>query len=227
MKRAFICLMGLFLLVSGLYAGGNRERDGETTGDDGKGASFERPLPPFSAIEISDHGWQNNRGREERIRVRVYASQEYRVVLYPGSNPEEDLEISNSDDTLVLRLVRQTAEVYGVDLYCPALSEITINSAADIEFVDKMTTPSLQIDFNGAGRIRGELDCGGFQANINGAGDIDISGSSDTAMVMLNGAGRFDGLRFEIQDGTFMVNGAGVIRCWAVDTLNAYISGVG
>jgi hypothetical protein len=137
------------------------------------------------------------------------------------------VEIVNEGSKLRIKVKKYLAKDFTVNIYCPNILGLTIDTVGEVEFVDKMVTPSLKININGAGKITGTLECNSLSAAINGAGAIEISGSSAEARVSINGAGSFSGYEFKVSNGTFNMNGAGSIKCWAVDNLTAGVSGVG
>ncbi|MDR2376392.1 MAG: DUF2807 domain-containing protein [Treponema sp.] len=228
MTKVFIGFIGLFVMgFSGLYALGNREMRGEIIRGNGDRISYERPVSPFTGIELNTA--YNHNGRDGKGTLRIHSGQEYRLSISVDQNLDEYIETTNEGDKLTIELKRRIAEDFIVDVYCPNILEITVNNMVQrVEFVDKMITPSLKIIVNGvAGRVLGELECDNFSVVVNGAVDIEITGSSKEAYIAINGAGNFDGYEFEINNGAVFVNGAGNVRCWVVDNLTVGLAGVG
>jgi hypothetical protein len=223
MTKAPIILAGLFLIGSScIYASGG----GERIKGNGDKIISDRTVSSFNEIEINHkiNEWNNNDGKGT---IRIHSSQEYRVSVRIDSNLDEYVEVSNEDNLLKIEVERAISKDFIVDVYCPHVLGITINSIGRVEFADNMITPSLRINIDGAGKVKGAIDCGSFFAEIDGAGDIEISGSSNEALITIDGAGVFKGYEFKINNGTFDIDGAGSIKCWVVDNITADISGVG
>jgi hypothetical protein len=223
MTKATIISIGLLLIgFTCIYASGDRER----IKGNGDKITSERAVSFFNEIEI-DYKYNNRNGNDGKGIIQIHSSQEYRISIYIDSNLDEYIEIVNEDNKLKIRSKQRIAEDFIVDVYCPNILGITIDSLGRVEFVDKMITPSLRINIDGAGKIKGEIECDSFSVDIDGAGDIEITGSSSEAYITIDGAGIFKGYEFKINNGSFNIDGAGSIKCWVVDNLTANISGVG
>jgi hypothetical protein len=229
MMKTSIISIGLFLMgftcvcASGAWEIINGE---EIINGNGDKITSERTVSSFSEIKTTSVNI-NHTGIDGKGMLRIHSSREYRVSMNIDSNLEQYIEIANEGSTLKIETKRKIADDFIVDIYCPSIAGITIGNRTDVEFVDKMITPSLAININGAGDIEGAIECDSFIANFNGAGSIEISGTSNDADVNINGVGNFDGYEFRINNGAFKINGAGSIECWVIENLMANISGVG
>jgi hypothetical protein len=204
-----------------VFAVGNRE-SARGNGDE---TTSEQALAFFDRIEIT-HDY-NIRGGDGTGTIRVHSDQRYRASIRIDSNLNQHVEIANEGGKLNIRVKRRISEDFTVDVYCPNILGIAIDSAGQVEFVDKMITPSLEVSIAGAGTIRGAVECDSFSANSSGAGSVEISGSSREARVKISGAGSFNGYEFRVNNGTFEIDGAGSVECWVTDNLTASISGIG
>jgi hypothetical protein len=223
MNKAMIVFLGTFLIgFSNIYAAG----EGEKIGSSGNKTISERIVSPFNKIETTDVYSKQNSEDTKGI-LRIHSSQEYRVSINIDSNLEQYIQLVNANNILKIEIKRRMTEEYILDIYCPNIIGIAINNTAQVEFVDKMITPSLEITINGAGRITGAIECDSFLVNAAGAGAIEISGASYEARVNIGGAGIFDGYELRINNGTFRITGVGSIECWVIDNMTATISGVG
>jgi hypothetical protein len=185
----------------------------------------ERTVSFFDEIEISHEN--NTRGSHGEAIIRIHTDREYRVSVNIDSNLDRYIEAANEGSKLNIKITKKIAKDFVIDVYCPNILGITINSLGRVEFADKMITPSLKINIGGAGTVGGAIECDSIYVDIEGAGEIEITGSSNEAHINIDGAGNFNGYDFKINNGTFDINGAGTIKCWAVDNLTADISGVG
>jgi hypothetical protein len=229
MKKTSIISIGLFLMgLTCVYAsgGGESSNDEERINGNGDKITFERTVSSFGKIKTTS-AYKNHNGIDGKGILRIHSSREYRVSMNIDSNLDQYIEIANEGNTLKIETKRKMADDFIVDIYCPGITGIIIEYSAEVEFVDKMITPSLEITINGGGMIEGEIESDSFIVNSNGAGFIDISGTSNAADIHINGTGIFYGYEFRIHDGTFTINGAGSIECWVTENLTAKILGVG
>ena len=66
-----------------------------------------------------------------------------------------------------------------------------------------------------------------FELNVDGAGNIDISGETDFFKVTINGAGNLIAKDLIAKDVVISVSGAGRANVFASETLNAELDGIG
>ncbi|MDR0732212.1 MAG: DUF2807 domain-containing protein, partial [Treponema sp.] len=171
--KALIISIGLFLMgFVCIYASGGRER---IRGNDEKITS-ERTVSSFNKIKTTS-AYKNHNGSDGKGILRIHSSQEYRVNINIDSNLEQYIEVVNEDTMLKIETKRKMTDDFVVDIYCPNILGLTIDNRARVEFVDKMITPSLEININGAGDIEGAIECDSFIVNSNGAGFIEIGGT--------------------------------------------------
>ena len=92
-----------------------------------------------------------------------------------------------------------------------------------------ITVPSLKsfaIDGAGDASIKG-IAGDSFQASIDGAGAINLSGSATNAVLSIDGAGNIEAFDLKADDVTASIDGAGNIEVSANETLNASLDGAG
>jgi hypothetical protein len=219
MAQTLIVFVVLSLIgFSSIFASANGERG------DGNKITSERIVSSFNEIEIIHE--YDIRGSAGRGILRIHSDREYRVSVNIDSNLDQYIDVVNENSKLKIEIKRKLSKNFTVDIYCPNISGITIGSAGQVEFVDKMITPSLNINIDGAGKIKGAIECDSFFADIDGAGTIEINGSSNEAHVNIDGRGFFNGYEFKINNGVFNADGAGRAKCWVTDNLTASVTGV-
>ena len=128
----------------------------------------------------------------------------------------DHLDYEVTDGVLVIKTkddVGIRAEEYDITVSLPVLTAITVNGAGEFDLKNGYTADSgLDIDINGAG----DLDITGITVPslnivVNGAGDIDINDMNvETLAVNISGAGDVD-LSGKAGSATFTVSGAGDI----------------
>jgi hypothetical protein len=179
----------------------------------------ERTLSSFEKIAIS--------GSSE---VRFHSSAGYRAVVAVDSNLNEYFETVVINNTLKIRpkpggAYRFTKNV--VDVYCPAVSAVSISGSGTFEAVDTLLAPAFRATISGYGKINGETECDAFFAEISGSGDITILGSSNDVAISISGSGNFRGSDFKAKNCSIKINGSGEADVFVEEALRATISGSG
>jgi Putative auto-transporter adhesin, head GIN domain len=93
----------------------------------------------------------------------------------------------------------------------------------------RLTAPALKaIALNGAGELTvNGLNGGPLVLVVQGAGNIEASGSIDVLTARINGAGNMDLSRVAAREATVTLNGAGHLEVNAKEKLDATVNGVG
>ena len=93
----------------------------------------------------------------------------------------------------------------------------------------KITVKSLKlVRIDGAGDVTiAKLNNDTFTAEINGAGDLRLSGETDRFELSINGAGDVFAFKLAAQQADISINGAGDVRVSAAESLNIAIEGAG
>lgn len=179
----------------------------------------ERALSPFEKIEVSGCAG-----------VRFHASPDYRAVVAADSNCIEYLETLITNNVLEIRQksgVNCAFTKNMVDVYCPALSEISISGLAEFETSDKIAVPAFGINISGSGKINGTIECNTLSVHTSGLGNIALSGNSKDADIDISGAGNFDGREFRIGKCSVHISGTGKVSLFVEDRVDAHVSGLG
>jgi hypothetical protein len=223
MKIVNIFLMVFLVEISVMYASGGRDR----IKGNGEIITSEQTMSPFEEIHVTQKGSNNIYGSEGKGIIRFHSNQEYRVVITIDSNLNQYVEISASDNVLKIETKKRMSRDFIVDIYCPKLLGISIDSLCRFETTDKIIVEKFKIDISGYGEIEGTIECETFLANIDGAGKITVKGSSKEADISISGACSFEGTEFKINNASISLDGVGRINSWVIDNLRASISGVG
>ena len=179
----------------------------------------ERTLSPFEKIKVS--------GNNE---IRFHSSMSYRAVVTIDSGLNEYFETEVIGNVLNIRLrhgqeYRFTKII--VDVYCPAISDISLSGSCNFEMLDKIVVPVFKVNVSGSGQVNGSVECNNFSADISGSGNMNISGNSKDADISIAGSGNFNGNGFNIKNCFISISGSGNAQIFADDYLAARISGSG
>ena len=180
--------------------------------------------------------------------VRFHASQGQRVVVTVDSNLFEYVDIFTRNRELNIRWKNRGPYFtkFLVDVYCPALTGISMSGSGSFVGVDKIVASSFGSNISGSGDMEGTIECVNFStrisgsgktnynvicsnltADISGSGDITIAGTGKDSSIRISGSGDFNGIEFKTNNASARISGSGSINIWVLDNLQANISGSG
>ncbi|HLP16475.1 MAG TPA: DUF2807 domain-containing protein, partial [Bacteroidota bacterium] len=101
-------------------------------------------------------------------------------------------------------------------------SDVTLKVYVSMKHIN-----SLSIEGAGTIECSNRIETESLECTVNGAGNIDMQGSSHELNCTINGAGNFSGKKFRSNDVTAVLNGAGNCTVYASERIDATVNGVG
>lgn len=177
---------------------------------------------------------------------------ETRVEIYAPDNLIDLIEVAINNNTLSARYKKGTTIIGRNDsrilVWSPTLREASVAGSGDIKIMNRIENSSIKFSIAGSGEIEcagvacdrlettiagsGDIDVKGVECNyaaatISGSGDIELKGTVQSAKLTVSGSGDIDA--DDLMAGTVEANiaGSGDISCYAVDRLDASVSGSG
>ena len=100
---------------------------------------------------------------------------------------------------------------------------------ARIEYKDTTgsTSTDVTITINGAGSGKADVKVSNLSARLAGAGNLDLSGSADSADFKLSGAGNLDALGLQTLDSVVELSGVGTVKLSCSENLKVDADGAG
>jgi hypothetical protein len=130
------------------------------------------------------------------------------------------------DRGTVAPLVHPTQGIH-YQLAVKNLKGITLSGAGTVTAA-KLETEDLTLAETGAGQIKiDEFTGHNLNANLSGAGRIEVAGKVASQSVVMSGFGSYDAENLQCQVAKVVVSGAGTTTLWVTESLDATISGVG
>lgn len=160
----------------------------------------ERPLNGFTAVSLQGLG---------RLEIDQTGS--------------ESVSITADDNFLPYIETR----VQGSKLIIAIQDNTTFNEITDLVY--HVTVKSIDnLELDGAGDIEvNHLDVEDWQVNLDGGGNINVSGKATRQEVEINGLGLYNAEDLSCQEATVQQNGAGMVVVQVSDQLDVTIDGVG
>lgn len=101
-------------------------------------------------------------------------------------------------------------------------------SGAGLFEIASLTTPGLDITFNGAARIAVQsLTADDVSVEINGTGDVELAGEVDSQRIVISGLGKYAAPNLKSDDASIRIAGAGDVVVRAASSLSVEIEGGG
>jgi hypothetical protein len=208
----FIGIVSIFSSCTNITAEGN-----------GDIITMEQSVSFFDEIKVSSSA-----------TVQVHKDSETHVTLAIDSNLLEYVQVEVRNKALHIGIKKGVSSSFTkfiVDVYCPNIRGVEIDGSGNIILIDKMITPSFNINISGTGNgsrnIEGAIECETFSASIRGAGNIMISGRSRDADINISGSGNFNGKELKTNNCTASTIGTGNVSIWVTEHLKVSSFGSG
>ena len=108
----------------------------------------------------------------------------------------------------------------------PEINQITANGALEVE-TEKLAGEKIRIISNGAASIRADIEAEKLETEINGAGKMEVWGTTVEQRVNISGVGEYSAKDLISQEAEVVISGAGKGVVRVENELTARISGAG
>lgn len=228
MKKFALLLTAVLALSSCRFVTINPNVAGkETINCDGPVETRTLPITEFSgSIRVNGHA-----------DVEIAQSDVFEIAVRANNEVFDHLDFhTDAQGVLVLQTkekVHLRAETFDIMIKAPALKDVEVNGAADLNVknywgdedldievngagdidLKGVAAPSVKIEINGAGDIKAEeLDVEELSVSVNGAGDAKLAGRATNAKFRISGAGDIDARNLKTEHVDAKKSGVGSIR---------------
>lgn len=109
----------------------------------------------------------------------------------------------------------------------PDLTSLELSGAARADSQGEFKINNLDVEASGASKVNMTIDAQLVKSNISGASKVLLDGKASSLEAEVSGAALLEALKLVSQSVTIDVSGAGKARVYAVNELNAELSGAG
>jgi hypothetical protein len=188
---------------------------------DGNIRTEDRPVSNFKNVEVSGSA-----------KVMVSQNDRSSVKVEGDENLLPYIEVIQQGDKVIVRERPGYHLIPSGDLRIyvstPIFNNIDASGACDIIGQNKITNPeALEMQVNGAGEIRMEVDAPRLQARVTGSGSIYLKGQTKDVALDLTGAGHAHCYDLLAENTKVDISGAGSAEVYASVKLDASVSGAG
>lgn len=161
--------------------------------------------------------------------VTLIQSEHTKVIIETDENLLSFINTELHNNTLNINNVHNLKGSQGikVDVYYSSLNKIYSTGASNIENEGIIITDILAINLSGAGAIDLEIKTTEVKVNLTGAGVISLSGETEYQETHISGAGGLSAKELVSNECSINLSGLGGAEVYAVDKLEAIITGVG
>lgn len=114
-----------------------------------------------------------------------------------------------------------------IKVYFKSLNSVSLSGIGSVKTTGEITVSELIATLRGTGNMHIYVKCSTFTGNMFGTGSLYLKGSTNKAVINVEGVGNFDGYEFITADTEIKVSGIGGATVHATDRLKATINGVG
>jgi len=112
-------------------------------------------------------------------------------------------------------------------VYAPSLKGLNLEGMGTFTGYGKIVSDSFDMKTDGMVTAELELETGDIKVNAEGAGDITLSGTADTAKIKMDGMGTLDAMSLKTRTSDVKFNGTGNVRVNCEETLVIDAEGLG
>lgn len=163
----------------------------------------------------------------------VPASEERIVVDATNDEMFDYIEIDNIGNLLVIGITDKNENLGKLFssmtfyVYYEKLEAVELNGAGSVSTKGKINSTSLSVELSGTGNMFIKTQCENFEADMNGAGKMEIIGETKLSKVSVQGVGTYEARQLRTEVNDVMVSGVGNAYVHAEKSLTAQINGVG
>lgn len=215
MKKLFLLLVPIFLMISCVYMNGERIRGNGTL------STQQRTVTDFNAVSSSgSFDVYVSNGTTPGVRIEAEENlQEYIETTVEGSQLKVRVR-----DGIWLR-PRRSIKVF---VTAPAYNNIALHGSGNLISENRISGPSkISLSISGSGNMNVDLDAPESYAEMSGSGDINLKGETRKFEGVVNGSGNIKAIDLKTEESSIQINGSGNADVFASTVLNVEVRGSG
>ena len=181
------------------------------------------------------------------FQVELTQSSAYSIEITTDDNVQEYLEVTESGDTLKIRLTGfrtyssvtleakiTMPDIYGINLSGGSQADITgFSSAHDFSAAlsggsgldGNITTADADFDLSGGSRVTGNITAGDTDFDLSGGSQVNLEGAADDLEINSSGGSQLDLEAFPVNNADVNISGGGRATVNVSGTLDVNLSG--
>ena len=177
-----------------------------------------RPVGDFTGIKAGD-----------AFNINISQSDANTLKVDADENSQAQIKTEVKDGILIITVDGniKSKEPITINIGVKSLTSMDISGAADVKSENQLTCDKLTLISNGAGDVHLDLKANEIKTDISGAGDVSLKGTTQLLDATVSGAGDLKASNLEATKIKAKVSGAGDAKVYAIQGLDADVSGAG
>jgi len=159
---------------------------------------------------------------EEKV---VIESESMDVFNYIDIDQKGDLLVISTTDKN--KNITKLFKTVTIKVYFKSISAVSLSGVGSVKSKGKIISSKLTATLNGTGNMHLDIGSSDFIGYMHGTGELNIKGTTDDAVVRVEGIGGFSGYDLIASSMDITVSGVGGAKVYATDILSATLNGVG
>ena len=182
--------------------------------------------PYFETVHLGDNFADIN------VVIEQVSSDTGKIFIKGESNIIDKINWSVSGNRLKFAINKNTRlrnyEPVLIKISTQNIKGVEIESIGSVKIPNKANFDNFYVDIEGAGYFSADsLFCNSFKGKVEGIGNLNLKGKTNTANFELEGAGRINALDFEADEIYASVEGIGNIKCNPIKSIDGKVEGIG
>jgi hypothetical protein len=161
--------------------------------------------------------------------VVTYGTEEKIQLETPGKSSEE-VKLKVKSGTLMVKLDKSTALLYRpgskIHIYTAKLNDFTLEGASSIQLNNTLKDDSFSIKTSGGASFTGDVEVATAEIEVEGASNVELSGTATTANLDLSGAGKLKDFDFKVNNLHVEMNGLSKANITCSKSIKGHLVGI-
>jgi hypothetical protein len=189
--------------------------------------SVEHPLGEFSKINYKGFGNVTLKHGDKPM-LRVSSKLDIQdAIKHEILDGELRLKVRDSFSLGLKSLMKLESPDLKLEIIYDTLEAVNFNGMGNLQNEGVLEGFDFRAVNNGVGKMSLNVDVKSLYSKLDGAGYLELNGTSEVHSCNLNGAGKIDAQRLEAESAKAVANGVGSILIYASKKLEAKLVGIG
>jgi hypothetical protein len=144
--------------------------------------------------------------------------------------PQEIIDLLNTEvdgDEWEIKFDECFNSNVSIHIALPHLEELSVNGSGSIVGKGPFVVKDLELDINGSGDIKLEINAEEVEVSIKGSGDISLAGEAKETDISVMGSGDLQALKLETEESDISIKGSGDVKVNVTKRIDIGIYGSG
>ncbi|NDV80454.1 head GIN domain-containing protein [Bacteroides sp. 51] len=171
-----------------------------------------------------------NLGTVADVYYTQSADDSWTLQVYGPDNIVELVNVDVKDNTLIVNMKKKGVKKANlkINISSPNLQHVRTHGVGNFNIKEKFETTNFTLRNEGVGGIKiNDIMCTDLDIRSEGVGNVSIKGQAEKASLITQGVGNIDADELKSDTVVATADGVGSISCYAKQSINAKVNGVG